>query len=283
MHPARPRSATKAAHDRRQRAEATTTGSGLGVALVALLVAVYAIVFFSCRLTSAVHPDTGEPLVRGIFWLEALLPERMVTNWLGGDLPLGFRDRLPIAAAAAAIWLVAWGMGRLALAGLKLDRAAAPLERTVLAAGVGANLFSLYVLLMGLAGLLGRIGLFGPPALATAAALGVEVGSWHRRSPVAEGDRPTSLPGAWRRTWLWLVPGVLFAAMILLSAVLPPLDFDVLEYHLQAPRSFIKAAASRSWSTTFMPPCRWGPRCSTWPAWCSPGIGGRADWPASWQ
>jgi hypothetical protein len=38
------------------------------------------------------------------------------------------------------------------------------------------------------------------------------------------------------RSWLWL--GLPFVAAILLAAMLPPTDFDVCEYHLQAPKEF---------------------------------------------
>ena len=38
--------------------------------------------------------------------------------------------------------------------------------------------------------------------------------------------------------WLWL--GLPFVLAILLAAMLPPLDFDVCEYHLQAPKEFLQ-------------------------------------------
>ena len=46
--------------------------------------------------------------------------------------------------------------------------------------------------------------------------------------------------------WLWL--GLPFVAAILLAAMLPPTDFDVCEYHLQAPKEFYQRGA-----ITFLP------------------------------
>ncbi len=127
---------------------------------------VYAIAFFSCRLSSVADPNTGAPLSRSVFWFEALLPERMIFGWFGPDLPLGLVDRLPLVAVAATVWLAAWGAGRVMLTALGLDRGLTTPERLFLAAAAGANLFSLYVLVCGLAGSLSRLVLFGPPVLA---------------------------------------------------------------------------------------------------------------------
>ncbi len=48
------------------------------------------------------------------------------------------------------------------------------------------------------------------------------------------------------RRWLWL--GLPFVAAILLAAMLPPTDFDVCEYHLQAPKEFYERGG-----ITFLP------------------------------
>jgi len=45
------------------------------------------------------------------------------------------------------------------------------------------------------------------------------------------------------RRWLWL--GLPFVAAILLAAMLPPLDFDVCEYHSQAPKEFFQQGKIR--------------------------------------
>ena len=125
--------------------------------LFAALAALYAIVFFCCRLPSlGVDRQTGEPVRRTIIWLQTLLPDQIVANWFGDGAQVGLADRLPIAGTAILLWLLAWAPGRLVLGVLGVDRRLSNLERGVLAAGVGANLFSLYLLALGLAGHLSR-------------------------------------------------------------------------------------------------------------------------------
>ncbi len=211
-----------------------------GIWLFAVLSAVYAMVFFSSRLTSLVDPESAAPLRRTVFWFQALLPEKIVSNWFGGGAPIGLVDRLPIAAAAGLTWVLAWGLGRVALGGLGLDRRLAGLERAVMGAGLGANLLSLYVLALGLAGDLARGWLIGPPALATVAALGLEIGSLrqHLRDRRLAGAVPGQTAHPLGKVWYLLLASAVFAAAILASAFLPPIDFDVLEYHLQAPKEF---------------------------------------------
>jgi hypothetical protein len=208
--------------------------------LFAALAALYAIVFFCCRLPSiGVDRETGEPLRRTIFWLRALLPDQIVANWFGDGAQLSLADRLPIAGTAILLWLFAWALGRLVLAVLGVDRRLRDLERGVLAAGVGANSFSLYLLALGLAGHLSRLWLLGPVAIALVAAVAIEFKSrWWRAPEQLAGDAGRPTPAGAGKTWYLLIPCAIFSAAILAAAFLPPLDFDVLEYHLQAPKEF---------------------------------------------
>ena len=127
------------------------------------------------------------------------------------------------------------------------------LETFVFSVGVGLSILSTWVLLLGLFGLLDRTWTFAVPAALTLLAAG-----WacHRRRRETANSRGLTAPGEppQRRdalrpvlpggdsddvlsaTWLWLV--VPFVLAILLAAMLPPFDFDVCEYHLQAPKEF---------------------------------------------
>ncbi len=165
-----------------QNANSPQAGSQIfGTVFFAVLATCYALAFFACTLTSlGVDPDTGSPLRRTVFWLQSLLPDRIVANWFAGGEQVGLADRLPIAAAAALMWMLSWALGRLVLCGLNLDRRLANLERSVLAAGVGANLFSLSVLGLGLTGNLARVWLVGPLAVVAVAALACEYRSLRR-------------------------------------------------------------------------------------------------------
>jgi hypothetical protein len=145
----------------------------------------------------------------------------------------------------------------------------APLERFLFACGTGLNTLSLYVLATGLAGKLNRWWLLIPaggvvlanlwhvwwqgrlawqtktqrqaqdgrdaPTLATAEAPG---GDSVRETGAEVGPvlREPSIDDGISAKWLWLTAP--FVAVIILGAMLPPVDFDVREYHLQTPKEF---------------------------------------------
>jgi hypothetical protein len=139
------------------------------------------------------------------------------------------------------------------------------LETFVFALAVGLGAVSTWVLAMGLLGRLDRTWTFIVPAVATFL---IAACVWYRRRRreanrrrlTAAGLAPDSryLAGAavqlplqhsppqrpgychdvLRSRWLWLA--LPFTAAILLAAMLPPLDFDVCEYHLQAPKEFFQ-------------------------------------------
>ena len=140
-------------------------------------------------------------------------------------------ERFPIVGAAALIVLAALGLGELILAGLRLRDAMRPGERLALDFGIGTTALGVLTLLAGRAGLLDpwifRIGL----GVIAMAGLGVS--------------------RLWRVSWTGaglgidsLLPIVLiapFLIIMLLGAMLPAIDFDVLEYHLQGPKEYFQA------------------------------------------
>ncbi len=138
-------------------------------------------------------------------------------------------ERLPIVAAAALIVLAALGLGELILAILRLRDKVRPVERLAVDFGIGTTALGVLTLLAGRAGLLDpwifRIGL-GVIALA-----GLIVSRFWRV------ERP-------RLDVRWLLPGLIIAPFLvsmLLGAMLPAIDFDVLEYHLQGPKEYFQA------------------------------------------
>ncbi|HQU42110.1 MAG: hypothetical protein B7Z73_03490 [Planctomycetia bacterium 21-64-5] len=180
-----------------------------------------------------------------------LLPEQAAACWFGHSPSFAAIDRLPVLALAAAIVAFGWLIGRWLLAAF-FARATdecgqhsgagtfTALERFVFSCGVGLNVLSLYVLAVGLMGGLTRWS-FLIPAVAVA---GVSAWIAWRRPAAGASHRP--LPprdeGIHAR-WLWLA--VPFAAVIFLGGMLPPLDFDVREYHLEAPKEFFQQGAVR--------------------------------------
>lgn len=176
----------------------------------------------------------------------ALLPDQVVSSWVGGDWGnFQVLDRLPIVAVALVILALAFCTGRLSLVAIRGDRGLTGLETIVFSTAVGLSEWSLLTLAIGLAG-----GLHGPWLHLAA---GGVVGSWAiwkwRRSrsaessPLAPREESSSSRSArglhWPRGLLWL--GLPFLLLILLGAMLPPWDFDVREYHLQVPKEWHQA------------------------------------------
>jgi hypothetical protein len=160
--------------------------------------------------------------------------------WCGGKVAyFSLLDRWPIALMSATILCAAWLAGRLLLFGLNVAGLLDRLERFVFGVGAGLNLVSIYALAVGLAGGLQERWLFiAPIVVVVTANLGVFF---------LAGTKPSSVPreigepfeGANDSRWYWWLAAALpFALVIVLGAILPPWDYDVREYHLQAPKEW---------------------------------------------
>jgi hypothetical protein len=166
--------------------------------------------------------------------------------------------------------------GWLLLRAARADQGLTRLETFVFSLAVGLNLLATYVLLAGLAGLLHFAVMAVPGMLTVATALGLcirlckanrilDFGFWildsvsnpktkdqrpktkdlnpksKIQNPKSEGPwwaggRHAGLDPPYNRLWLWLAAP--FLAVIVLGAMLPPVEFDVREYHLQVPKEF---------------------------------------------
>lgn len=190
--------------------------------------AVYFVLFFSAEMPGLTQA-TGKAFCRAQLLVHyLLLPEELAATWLGVPAEFSLADRLPIMLLAAGILAWAVAVGWLLLRLCRLDRVLTKLETFVFAAAVGLNAISTYVLALGLLGWLGRTALAAPAAVTFAVAL------WFWR----KGTRDVSLlpdKSGMRPVLFGAIP---FVAIILLGAMLPPIDFDVREYHLQAPKEF---------------------------------------------
>ncbi|MBI1311834.1 phospholipid carrier-dependent glycosyltransferase [bacterium] len=235
----------------------------VAAALVWLLA--FLAVFFSLDL-----PNSGTPPVnRRDLWLElpVLLQNCFVQQ--PDAPPSGWRffpQRFPAIGPALLILAGVLSIGRLLLRALRICRDER-LEQLVLAYGLGMSATSLLTLGCGL--LAQRV-----PGAMSAAVLGgaltvsfvVEVALWLRDrmvgrrgnpdSPVADAE--TAARSADRVNWLdvalrgqipfgvlaRLLAGtviVLFLVAMTLGALLPSIDFDVKEYHLQGPKEWFEA------------------------------------------
>jgi hypothetical protein len=219
--------------------------------LVLVGLAGYLVPFFATRLPS-LESRFGHVWRRIDFLQFLLIPEVVLEGWFGSPPKFALLDRLPVLAIAGAILACSLGLGWLVLAACRVPRRLGRLESLVFSTAAGANVLSTYVLLVGLCGWLGSRLVLVPPAVL---ALGAAVCWWLRRAresaeavaqewPGRAKTARSPQPGPARlekglsRHWLWLAAP--FVLVILLGGMLPPVEFDVREYHLQAPKEFFQ-------------------------------------------
>ena len=193
-----------------------------------------------------------------------VIPDELISQWSGGPFgELAILDRVKPFVVAGTIWVGALLLGWLILQGLRIRRHLDRLEYFTFAMGLGLSGASLLTLAIGLMG-----GLRGPVCFALSALLLMAMVVWRAwrgrvwlpsRGEAGSQDglgaaekQETSDQGhvpdkAWYQPrWWWLV--LPFAAVILAGAVLPPWEFDVLEYHLQVPKQWYQQG-----QVTFLP------------------------------
>lgn len=201
-----------------------------------------------------------EGVSRGMLYLILPLdPGQLVTQFLGGDSArLGFLDRLPVLMLIA-VWLAAAFLtGSLLMRWLRVDEVfAGRLEHGCFATAVGLQLLSLIVLLLGLS----AAGLALPVLMTrwplTLAIVGLCVGRWLRpqafqpplNNRAAEAEQPGQrIADDAREPWWssrllwWALP---FGGFLIAASILPPWEFDVREYHLQAPKEWYRGGGIR--------------------------------------
>ena len=151
---------------------------------------------------------------------------------------LALLQRIPFLGVAVMIWFGAWGYGSVILRWLKVDFGSP--ERLFFSLCIGLSLISLVTLMLGLfaglhRGLLVALLIFGP-----------FIEFWLRGNGIrglACSCRPSALWG-WvatrRKAILALMIVTPFVAVLLLGAMSPQTDFDVLEYHLGGPKEWFQ-------------------------------------------
>lgn len=206
--------------------------ASLGVA--ALLVG-YLALFFSAT-------PTRLPVI-----LYLLVPEELFNPWAEGEWSHAqIFDRLPILLCGSSILLGSYFMGRVFLRVTRFDRALTNLERTIFAIGIGLQWESLLTLMNGL------IAASTSPIISVLGwivSAGTILVLWWRGKlryqpdksvlQFSQGEEKTP-PSNWLLATIWslrIYVGLCSAAIIL-GAMLPPVDFDVREYHLQVPKEW---------------------------------------------
>lgn len=182
-------------------------------------------------------------------------PAQYVEGWTGGKLSgAAIGERLRILVGVMAITGLAWGMGRLTILSVGGCGLFNRLEVHLFASAIGWQAMSLLTLLVGLVGGISALGLlagYGTFLIAIgllAARRKLRMGGGVKSGAVACETRAPGASEAHSETMLLLivrrmcVVGVAgFSGWLLLGAMMPPLDFDVLEYHLQVPKEWYQA------------------------------------------
>jgi hypothetical protein len=212
----------------------------LGIVLLAIAQVAWLAWFLIVPLPSANSAGVppGRAVRRGWLLLKAFPEVVPDTPWRECFLAQGLGElshvqnlpqRVPILLAAALIAAAAIGVGDVVLRGLRLAGGLALLERVAVDYGVGAGLLGVLTLVAGRMGSLTpwscRAGL---GLLAVAGLLGSRI-------------RHAARPKLDSRGFLLLTLISPFVVLIFLGSMLPTIDFDVLEYHLQGPKEYFQA------------------------------------------
>jgi hypothetical protein len=162
-------------------------------------------------------------------------------------------QRIPFLLIAGFVWFAALGIGRIELRSVRLCRVFDRLERLFFAGCLGLASVSLLMLGLGLLGTMSRWPLL---VVLTAAAFYefvniaggrslFQFGGWGLQDNATVESRPEkdSRPRQTTSNALrWLVPVVVapFVFCLLLGAMSPQTDFDVVEYHLGGPKEWFQ-------------------------------------------
>jgi len=224
-------------------------------AVVSVLSVVYLLWFLSYPVLVGLNGDDGLAISRGQFLTRVLLPEL----WLGevtgaGQMPLGVLDRLPVALGAMAWLSVAFGLGRVVVrrAFTELTR----VEAITLATLAGLAMLSTIVLLVGLAGgSNSRWAIVLPVLLALAVAWIVDSREIFNRKQLRvnllQANQLRWLPDGIVASGVFgqlasravLVLTIVLAVIYGLGVMMPPYEFDVVEYHLQGAKEFFQSGS----------------------------------------
>ncbi len=203
----------------------------LTLAGVLVWLAIFLAIFFSLKLPNS------QQLSRSDVWklvpwylLDTIAPQepqpREVSSW--ANLP----QRFAPAAVAVLILATAWALGQLLLRVLRPSLDGTVGEKTFFAFALGLSAWSLLTLILGCCGWLSQGLCGGLIAVILIAEITLRVR--HRQpKPV-----PDQSPDHWWNYNLWLLLIIPFVMCMILGALLPSTDFDVLEYHWQGPKQY---------------------------------------------
>lgn len=168
-----------------------------------------------------------------------LLPESISLWFGGGEMPLGLLDRLPVILIATVMLLFSYALGEFLLVRLKLLDFFGRVDGIALRLAIGLTVLSWSTAVLGMCGLLHR-----PLSIVLSLAiLFVALGSaWKKqlfapRENQVETDDSKAKPDE-SESWWWLLAAAPLCLFLVGVSILPPYEYDVLEYHLLVPREW---------------------------------------------
>ncbi len=222
-------------------------------------------------LTSPLWPTSVMPLdsdANGPRALMLLVPDEVLEGWFLGPVTwAGLWQRLTVTFVAGLILAVAGCCGHWLLMAVKLPVVTQRSEQLVFAVVIGLSYLATITLLVGLAGAIGKA--YSAVLTITTAILLAKAAAWGRwafstdDSQAAEtslarerisqrlaSDETVTPPPQVKGVLDWLMIVLICGITLLLwaRAVMPPVEFDVREYHLQAPKEWSQAGR-----ITFLP------------------------------
>lgn len=153
-------------------------------------------------------------------------------------------QRVPIVIASTYITAAILAFGRILLRATRLARVLDTQERAIVGFGLGAAALGVATLVVG------RLGWLSPGlvriALGLLIAAEVVLTAVGRLRPGDQRSRPVAGPKVHSGIRWGPIVGLLvivapFVLLMVLGAMLPPLDFDAIEYHLQGPKEYFQA------------------------------------------
>ncbi|PQO34061.1 hypothetical protein C5Y96_09805, partial [Blastopirellula marina] len=143
-----------------------------------------------------------------------------------------FTQRTPVFLLAAVIVLAATLIGRCLVTRIGLSDLLSRLETFVFAAALGLAAVSLWTFLIGFVGLLHYPALIVLPLLGLAGWGGWD---WYRE----QASRSETVTAREPIPWIWIAAAAPIVLCTLLGGMMPPYEYDVLEYHLRLPTEWL--------------------------------------------
>lgn len=202
----------------------------------------YALWYFSVPMPWP-EPQPGETAylpTRGMLVQTGLLllPESISMWFGGGEMPLGLLDRIGVILITVTMLLFSYALGEFLLVRLKLLDFFGRLDGMVLRLAIGLTLLSWSTAVLGMCGLLHR-----PLSIVLSLAiLFVALGSaWKKQLFVPRDEmqpEETTTKQSEAESWWWLLAAAPLCLFIVGVSILPPYEYDVLEYHLLVPKEW---------------------------------------------